>query len=153
MEVAFDFDIQSEDDVLRLESTIRTILQCEGTVCAFLESLPYRLIRRSLLQRLHKVIGHDADMCAYSHQNISLHVKDARLVTLRTQPISTEKKYLRHFKRRLPPAGESKEVDVGYVAMCVHISECIYVCIRRHVATALYYESQCESRECYKLTY
>jgi hypothetical protein len=29
-------------------------------------------------------------MCAYSHQNISLHVKDARLVTLRTQPISTE---------------------------------------------------------------
>ena len=90
MEVAFDFDIQSEDDVLRLESTIRTILQCEGTVCAFLESLPYRLIRRSLLQRLHKVIGHDADMCAYSHQNISLHVKDARLVTLRTQPISTE---------------------------------------------------------------
>jgi hypothetical protein len=83
-------DIATEDDVFRLEETIRRALQCDGLVCTFLESLPYRTIRRSLLRRLRGVTTHDADISAYPHPYMSLHVKNARHITLRLQTAVTE---------------------------------------------------------------
>lgn len=81
--VLYEGDVATEGDVTRLEDTIRQALQCDGGVCTFLESQPYRRIRRALLQRLNKVISHEADMYAYPHQYLTLHVQDARRVTLR----------------------------------------------------------------------
>ena len=81
--ISSSIDIENETDILRLEDMIRRALQCQGTVCAFLESLPYRIIRRSLLQRLNNIISHDADIVAYAQQYVAVHVQDARRVTLR----------------------------------------------------------------------
>ena len=81
--ISSSIDIENETDILRLEDMIRRALQCQGTVCAFLESLPYRIIRRSLLQRLNNIISHDAYIVAYAQQYVAVHVQDARRVTLR----------------------------------------------------------------------
>lgn len=83
MDTLFEIEIITEDDVCTLENKIRTALRCEGAVCTFLESLPYRKIRLAMLQRINKVITHEVDMFAYPQQFMSLRVHDAKYVTLR----------------------------------------------------------------------
>jgi len=54
-------EINTYEDILRLEARIRELLRCEGKQCAFLQSLPYKSLHMSLLLRLNRVISHDAE--------------------------------------------------------------------------------------------
>ena len=53
------FVIGSMTDILRLEAHIRTLLQCQSTQCAFLQSNEYISLKRSLLLRIAGVISYD----------------------------------------------------------------------------------------------
>jgi hypothetical protein len=44
--------VECEDDVLRLERVLMKCMGCQGSACAFLESVPYRQVRMELLVRL-----------------------------------------------------------------------------------------------------
>ena len=44
--------VECEDDVLRLERVLMKCMGCQGSACAFLESVPYRQVRMELLLRL-----------------------------------------------------------------------------------------------------
>jgi hypothetical protein len=53
------FAIRTQNDILRLEDAIRTVLHCEGQQCAFLQSAPYKKLRISWLLRVNQVVTHD----------------------------------------------------------------------------------------------
>jgi hypothetical protein len=86
-----DIVIESENDLLKLESAIRQNLQCEGATCAFLESVPYVQIRIGILRRIH---GGSPDANTHTvrifpHPSFMITVTDFRIASLssRTPPL------------------------------------------------------------------
>ena len=55
--------IECASDIMRLEDTIRRLLECEAGQCAFLQSAPYKQLHIALLLRLSGVVSHDAPQC------------------------------------------------------------------------------------------
>lgn len=50
--IPFSFTIKNLNDILVLEKKIRLILQCEGSFCSFLQSVPYKHLK-FILQSKH----------------------------------------------------------------------------------------------------
>ena len=82
------FALEAASDLDTLERAIRRLLRCDGAVCAFLESAPYRMLRVQILRRLG---GADCEgvVRLFPHSTFMITVTDAHVVeiTSRVPPL------------------------------------------------------------------
>jgi hypothetical protein len=75
------FVVEAASDLDTLERAIRRLLRCDGAVCAFLESAPYRMLRVHILRRLG---GADCEgvVRLFPHSTFMVTVTDAHVVEI-----------------------------------------------------------------------
>ena len=60
--VLLHIDIKEQEDISRMEASIKNLLNCDGQQCAFLQSAPYKKMQIALLLKLNHIISQDAGM-------------------------------------------------------------------------------------------
>lgn len=70
--------ISDREGLLVLETKIRELLQCQGTQCAFLQTMEYSRLKQSILLRLARVLFHEPPLHArLPNTELVLTVEDA----------------------------------------------------------------------------